>query len=154
MENRVHRILSITLAMVVAFVLGMVVRSALPSQAMLMPANPVVVSALAKFNGPMTELIPGQVWIAGLAETSDADAAVLRMSSVKLHTHSKPNEFIYIVKGSANVQVGSIKALVKPGDFMFIPAGVPHSIQSIGSPVEFIGFQSPKMAAGDMHYVK
>ena len=149
-----HRTATLVLTAVVAFALGLFVRSAIPTQAAMAPPQPAVIHAMAKLSGPLQQVVPGAVWIAPLAESANADASVGKIGTVKLHTHKVPNEFIYVVGGSANVQIGSITTVVKAGDFLFIPAGTPHSITAIGSPAEFIAFESPKMPQGDMQYVK
>lgn len=151
---RLQYVLSVVVAAATAFVLGLLVRGALPTQAAMTAPRPLIVHALAKFNGPMMAFVPNSVWLTGLAETSAADAAAVKISTIRLHTHRVPNEFVYVAAGTARVQVGSMKATVGPGDFMFIPAGVPHSIQSIGAPVRLIGFESPKTPPGDIQYVK
>lgn len=48
-----------------------------------------------------------------------------------LHTNEVEHEQ-YVLSGRARIRIGSDEFEVKPGDVVFIPAGVPHSYQNIG----------------------
>ena len=51
----------------------------------------------------------------------------------ELHVHDEMEEFYYVLSGKAQIKCGDEKVEVKAGDAIFLPAGVPHGIQNIGS---------------------
>ena len=56
------------------------------------------------------------------------------------HTDS-PEEFLYIVQGTAEAEVGDERAIVRAGDLAVVPAMVPHGLRNVGDEtVKVIGF--------------
>jgi mannose-6-phosphate isomerase-like protein (cupin superfamily) len=43
------------------------------------------------------------------------------------HVHAREDEAFYILEGEHSVTRGDEELTVKPGDFVFLPRGVPHS---------------------------
>ncbi len=60
---------------------------------------------------------------------------------VGLH-HHPDEECIYYLKGSSEIQVGEEKFVVKAGEYVYIPADMPHSVKMLED-AEFIGACSP-----------
>jgi quercetin dioxygenase-like cupin family protein len=48
------------------------------------------------------------------------------------HTHPG-EEIIYVLEGSLEYEIGGKSVTVKPGDVLFVPAGVVHSAKNVGS---------------------
>jgi quercetin dioxygenase-like cupin family protein len=46
---------------------------------------------------------------------------------VPLHLHPKQDEFIYLLEGSFDLQLGDAEAQARPGDLVRMPRGIPHS---------------------------
>ena len=46
---------------------------------------------------------------------------------VPLHVHPKQDEFIYMLEGTFDLQLGEEKVQAKPGDLVRMPRGVPHA---------------------------
>jgi quercetin dioxygenase-like cupin family protein len=51
---------------------------------------------------------------------------------VPLHVHPKQDEFIYVLEGTFDLQVGDHKAQAGPGDLVRMPRGIPHSYANNG----------------------
>jgi quercetin dioxygenase-like cupin family protein len=49
-----------------------------------------------------------------------------------VHTHPG-EEIIYVIEGTLEYVIGGKSVTVKAGDVLFVPAGVPHSAENIGS---------------------
>ena len=49
-----------------------------------------------------------------------------------LHTHPG-EEIIYVLEGTLEYEIGGKVTRVKPGDVLFVPAGVPHTAKNVGS---------------------
>ena len=49
-----------------------------------------------------------------------------------LHTHSREDEMVYVVKGEITAFVGDAHVDVGPGAFAALPRGVPHTIRVKG----------------------
>jgi quercetin dioxygenase-like cupin family protein len=49
-----------------------------------------------------------------------------------LHTHSREDELVYVVKGKLIAQVGNTRVEVGPGAYAALPRGVPHTIEVVG----------------------
>ena len=48
-------------------------------------------------------------------------------SFVPLHIHPKQDEFIYMLEGTFDLQLGDDKVQAKPGDLVRMPKGIPHA---------------------------
>lgn len=48
------------------------------------------------------------------------------------HTHPG-EEIIYVLEGTLQYQIGGKPVTVKPGDTLFVPAGVIHSVTNLAS---------------------
>jgi quercetin dioxygenase-like cupin family protein len=48
------------------------------------------------------------------------------------HTHFG-EEIIYVIEGTLEYQIGDKTVTVRPGDVLFVPAGVVHSVKNIGA---------------------
>jgi quercetin dioxygenase-like cupin family protein len=46
---------------------------------------------------------------------------------VPLHIHPKQDEFIYVLEGPLDVQLGDRKVQARPGDLVRMPMGIPHA---------------------------
>jgi quercetin dioxygenase-like cupin family protein len=46
---------------------------------------------------------------------------------VPLHIHPKQDEFIYMLEGTFDLQLGDAKVQARPGDLVRMPMGVPHA---------------------------
>jgi quercetin dioxygenase-like cupin family protein len=46
---------------------------------------------------------------------------------VPLHIHPKQDEFIYMLEGTFDLQLGEAKVRARPGDLVRMPMGVPHA---------------------------
>jgi quercetin dioxygenase-like cupin family protein len=78
---------------------------------------------------------------------------LFQLDSVKTHYHPKGNHFLYILKGRAKGQIGSVTAEVGPGDLVVIPAGKAHQhkLEKIGDePVVFLLFSTPSFREKDI----
>ena len=50
-----------------------------------------------------------------------------------LHVHPNSDEVIYVLSGKCEQRVGNETVLLKPGDALLVPAGVPHQAKVIGN---------------------
>jgi quercetin dioxygenase-like cupin family protein len=46
---------------------------------------------------------------------------------VPLHVHPTQDEFIYVLKGALDLQLGDAKLQARPGDLVRMPRGLPHA---------------------------
>lgn len=59
------------------------------------------------------------------------------------HRHEKSESFLFIVKGSAIVDLEGEKRTVQAGDFIYVPPKVFHGFETKTEPCEFYSIQSP-----------
>lgn len=52
------------------------------------------------------------------------------------HYHSEAENAYYVLSGEAQIVVGDEERIVSPGDFLFIPPGVPHSVHNNSSTID------------------
>jgi quercetin dioxygenase-like cupin family protein len=70
--------------------------------------------------------------------------------STGLHVHRVQEETFYVLDGECEWRVGDQLTLAKPGSFLFIPPGVPHSIDNASDrPMRMFLTVSP---SGHEHY--
>jgi mannose-6-phosphate isomerase-like protein (cupin superfamily) len=81
-----------------------------------------------------------------LAQTSTGEAELMSLMGFPRHYHEHENHFFYILKGQAELQIGSLKTKIKQGDFVVIPAGKKneHELKTIGDqPLQLLAFRTP-----------
>ncbi len=59
-----------------------------------------------------------------------------------LHVHHREDEGIYVLDGSLTAVVGEESFSLGPGDFVFLPRGVPHSLTNDSEPAARFVFVS------------
>jgi quercetin dioxygenase-like cupin family protein len=87
-----------------------------------MPGEGKQVHTLA--GSPMTFLLTEE----DTRQASMFDCTLSPGSSVGLHVHRVHEEAFYVLDGECELQVGSQLVRARPGTFVFVPPGVPHSI--------------------------
>jgi quercetin dioxygenase-like cupin family protein len=60
------------------------------------------------------------------------DTVVAPGEGPPLHVHMEQDEFIYVLDGSFTVKLGNDLINAKPGSFVFIPRGTPHTWKNAG----------------------
>jgi len=71
---------------------------------------------------------------------------VLKRSGISsLHYHTKKTETFLVVKGTVQIEVGSIMDILYRGDSLHIPAGTPHRFQVA------VGHEAVIIEAGTIH---
>lgn len=81
-----------------------------------------------------------------LVRTDQVEAKLMNLMSFPKHYHEKENHFFYVLKGQANIRIGSFKSSIIAGDFIVIPAGkqYEHELKVIGDqPMQLLVFGSP-----------
>jgi mannose-6-phosphate isomerase-like protein (cupin superfamily) len=52
---------------------------------------------------------------------------------IKRHAHPQSTHFLYLIKGEIELTVGDETTVVKAGDFVTIPQGIPHAMKRVGA---------------------
>jgi quercetin dioxygenase-like cupin family protein len=66
-----------------------------------------------------------------------------------LHVHTNEAEAFYLLEGTMTYRAGDETHRLEPGDFMYLPRGVPHAFRITGTaPARFLGLVAP---GGLMH---
>jgi uncharacterized cupin superfamily protein len=93
------------------------------------PASPLVSAGSGRqlVDGPV-----GAVLLAGTAVTGGAAAFVLhplapRALGSPVHTHSREDEWTYVLEGEVGLEVGGQVVIARPGDLVLKPRRVPHA---------------------------
>ena len=61
-------------------------------------------------------------------------ASVLEPGShAPLHVHSREDETFYLITGQLEARVGDERAVLRAGDCIFLPRGIPHQLTNTGS---------------------
>ena len=70
--------------------------------------------------------------------------------SVRLHKHVEHTEHVYVLEGSADMQIGNEKMSIVKGDLLIIPKNTPHSLTVTSrEALKVISFQSPQFLGKD-----
>jgi quercetin dioxygenase-like cupin family protein len=81
-----------------------------------------------------------------LVYNKQVEAEIKSLTSFPNHFHKYESHFIYVIKGQADVRIGAMKAIIKPGDFIVIPPGkeYEHELKVIGNqPMQILVFGTP-----------
>jgi quercetin dioxygenase-like cupin family protein len=63
---------------------------------------------------------------------------------VPLHIHPRQDEFIYMLEGTFDLQLGDAKVQVKPGDLVRMPMGIAHAYyNNTAAPTRALFWVSP-----------
>jgi len=63
---------------------------------------------------------------------------------VPVHTHDREHECLYVLSGEMLVRVGPDQFAAGPGDFVFMPQGLPHALSAQGEvPPRLLVVSSP-----------
>jgi len=54
------------------------------------------------------------------------------MSHVEPHRHKVQEQIYHVIEGEGLMELDAKKAVVRPGDFVFIPPGVEHAVHNTG----------------------
>ena len=86
----------------------------------------------------------------GNAAQSLAEATVQAGARTLLHRHHRAEELYHITAGEGRMTLGSDAFLVRVGDTICIPPGVPHCIEALGDePLHFLCCCAPAYAHED-----
>ncbi len=74
---------------------------------------------------------------------------------VKPHKHETHSEQVYILEGMGIMAIGEEQVRVKPGDLVYIPMGVVHSLEvTSDEPVKVLSIQAPEFLGKDRVFVE
>ena len=74
---------------------------------------------------------------------------------VKLHRHDFHTEKLYVLEGTGVSVLNNEMKMIKPGDFIVIPQGIPHSVTVTSEePMKVISIQTPQFFGKDRVYIK
>ena len=59
------------------------------------------------------------------------------------HVHEKHTETFFCLNGAVSMTAGDEEVTLRPGDFLHVPAGTPHTFQVVGNNTRFIQFHAP-----------
>ncbi len=69
---------------------------------------------------------------------------------VKKHKHQYHSEHVIVLEGEGKMTLGAKEFVVKKGDVIFIPKGVPHKVTTTSKkPLKVISVQAPKFLGKD-----
>ena len=153
MQSWFRRPLIVGIGFALAFSMGMLVRTVVPTQAAAMGPQAQIVHVKAMLDGKLPLILPG-VWGKTLDSSPNYSVEAYQISAIARHKHYNTIEFIYVVEGAAKGTLGNASVTVNAGDLEVLPRGVPHSFTGIGGPVKILFFSVPRFTAKDIHFVK
>ena len=62
----------------------------------------------------------------------NSELQVIEMTKIKLHHHDQEDHVVYVARGQGTARLGSETRLVKAGDILNLPKGIPHSFAKEG----------------------
>lgn len=138
--------ITIALTLAVVILVASFLSARVPSQAQLENAlKPQVIELPSLLNQGLENGDP-DLQYSVLAHTDTGEAELMSLTGFPKHYHEHESHFFYILQGQAEIQIGSLKTQIKPGDFVVIPAGkdYEHELKAIGNqPVQLIAFRTP-----------
>jgi quercetin 2,3-dioxygenase len=76
-----------------------------------------------------------------------------RGNRIPNHLHEKHTETFFCLNGCVSMTAGKEKVFLRPGDFLRVPAGTPHTLQLTGNNTRFIQFHAPGLNEVFFRYV-
>jgi len=86
----------------------------------------------------------------GLSCTTGGAANLLQINDpVRQHTHGDSDEFVYVIAGEGNAQIGASNAEpMSAGMFLVVPRGMPHSFNATKKPLVVLSILAGDKCAG------
>jgi quercetin dioxygenase-like cupin family protein len=108
------------------------------------------------FTETEVEQLPGKThyWHCKPGMVSDTNLMFVRAQlppgeAHPFHFHPKMEEILYLLSGTAEQWVEKEKRLMRPGDSLYLPAGIVHGTYNIGSEsLDFLAVLSPAKSEG------
>ncbi|SHM58971.1 quercetin 2,3-dioxygenase [Cryptosporangium aurantiacum] len=99
-------------------------------------------------DGPQWWFLDTRMVVKAAAEQTGGAFALIEWSAPAgfgppLHQHNTEDEAFYLFEGAIDVQCGDDRWTVGPGDFVFLPRGVPHGFVVADGPVRGLQITSP-----------
>jgi quercetin dioxygenase-like cupin family protein len=91
----------------------------------------------------------GALLLAGRRDTGEGPSFVLhdlapRALGSPVHTHTREDEWSYVLDGEVGVEIAGATTVARPGDLVLKPRGVPHAFWNAGdSPARFLEVITP-----------
>ena len=142
----------------ILLLIGLAFIAGLRTQAMLEPAQAAAAAGPQVYHISSTDKFPALApGISGklLGHVPQGDVEVIEITSVAAHTHQNIDELAYVISGRGHGMIGKTKYQYAPGDVIYLPRNVPHSLFSDGKmPIRLLGIAYPKDIPTDMKMVK
>ena len=121
-----------------------------------MPDNSKPAWRLVSFKEAEIEELPGKIhhWYCRPGMVKKTDFLFVRAhlppgQAHKFHFHPNMEEILYILSGAAEQWVEREKRTMKPGDALYLPAGVVHGTYNSGADtLDFLAVLSPASSQG------
>jgi mannose-6-phosphate isomerase-like protein (cupin superfamily) len=91
----------------------------------------------------------GALLLAGSRDTASGPAFVVhdlapRALGSPVHTHTREDEWSYVLDGEVGVEIAGSTTVARPGDLVLKPRGIPHAFWNAGgSPARFLEVITP-----------
>ena len=123
-----------------------------------MAASPLPAWRFVSFKETEVETLPGKThhWYCKPGMVRDTNLMFVRAHLLpgeahKFPQHPRMEEILYVLSGLAEQWVEREKRELRPGDSVYLPAGVVHATYNIGpEALEFLAILSPARSAGPM----
>jgi quercetin dioxygenase-like cupin family protein len=116
-----------------------------------MPDHPDPLWRFVRFNETEVERLPGKThhWYCRPGMVNDTNLMLVRAhlaprEAHQFHYHPKMEEILYVLSGTAEQWVEQEKRIMRPGDSVYLPAGVVHGTYNLTSEIlDFLAILSP-----------
>jgi quercetin dioxygenase-like cupin family protein len=106
---------------------------------------------LVSFNETDVERLPGKThhWYCKPGMVKETNLLFVRAhlppgQAHKFHFHPKMEEILYVLSGTAEQWIEGEKRVMRPGDSLYLPAGLVHGTYNVGNEVlDFLAVLSP-----------
>ncbi len=95
------------------------------------------------------------IFVKKIADDTKATSFVIFIKKhVKPHLHKTHTELLYVLEGSADMQLGEQHISLTPGTFVQIPEGTVHAVTvTSDTPLKVLSIQTPQFHGQDRHFV-
>lgn len=88
------------------------------------------------------------------SDTNSSTFHITIKDSVSLHYHATHTENIFVLEGTASMQLGNKIRVLQKGDYLTIPPNIAHAVWVTSNiPLRVISIQSPEFKGEDRYYI-